>query len=99
MYQGIELNIISFIVFCIFFLIPSEIIKYEKLINLIKLITNNTAGIYYLHATIRIYTQNFISLIKNKTLSGSLFIYIISYFISFFGIKILGKTKLKHLFQ
>ena len=99
MYEGIKLQIISLNIFCIFLLIPSEKIKNKCIIKIIKLITSNTAGIYYLHIIIRNYTQNFSLLIKNKTFYGSLIIYIISYFVSFFGTKIFGKTKLKHLFQ
>ena len=80
--------------------------KYKKfvndskyIINIIKIFTDNTSGIYFLHTNIRDYIKNYIRLIKNNTLYGSIIIYIICYIISFFGIKILGKTKYRSLFQ
>ena len=98
-YEGIELQIKSFIIFCIFLLMPSDKIKNKYVIKIIKLITSHTPGIYYLHVEIGKYTKNFIPSIKKKNLNGSLIIYIICYIICFFGIKLFGKTKLNNLFQ
>lgn len=99
MYQGIILLIKSSLIFLIFLLMPSEKINNKYIINIIKIFTDNTSGIYFLHTNIRDYIKNYIRLIKNNTLYGSIIIYIICYIISFFGIKILGKTKYRSLFQ
>lgn len=74
-YQNIDLHILSVSIFIIISLFPSNNLKNKLLIKIIKLITNYTSGIYYLHIPIR------------------------NYFISFIGIKVFGKTKLRHLFQ
>jgi len=99
LYQGLRLQIISIIIFIIFSLFPSQKIKNKYIIKIIRLITNNTSGIYFLHYSISNYLQKYIILIKKKTLYGCIIIYIICYFISFLGVKIFGKTKLKNLFQ
>ena len=99
MYQGIKLHIISIIIFTLFALNPFENNLNVTFIKIINLFTNYTSGIYYLHIPIWIYLSNFIDLIKKRTFLTSLIIYIICYFISFMGIKIFDKTKIKHLFQ
>lgn len=98
-YQGIKLLIICLVIFCIVLLMPAEIIKNNCIIKIVKFITGNTAGIYVLHIPIKLYTEHFILLIKNQTLRGSLLIYIICFFISFFGLFFFRKSKLKNLFQ
>ena len=99
LYQGIRLQIISILIFIIFSLFPSQKIKNKNIIKTIRFITNNTSGIYFLHYSISNYLNKYIILIKNKTLFGCIIIYIICYFISFFGLRIFGKTKLRNLFQ
>ena len=98
-YQGIKLYIISINIFIIFTLLPSEKVKNLFFIKIIKIITNNTSVIYYLHLPISIYLNNYIELIKNQSLPGCIIIYIICYFIGYIGIKLFGKTKFRHLFQ
>ena len=98
-YQGILLHIKSLIIFLIFAIFPSEKITNKNIIEFIKKLTNYTSGIYYLHIPISLYLSNFILLIKQKSIYGCLIIYIICYYTSCFGIIILGKTKLRHLFQ
>ena len=95
-YQGIRLHIISIIIFIIFALDP-----FKKIIIIKKIIislTNYTSGIYYLHIPIMDYLSNYISLIRERTILGSIIIYLICYLISLIGAIIFGKTKLKHLF-
>lgn len=99
LYQGLFLHIKSLIIFILFAIFPLETIKNNNFINIIKIITNYTSGIYYLHIPISLYLSNFIQLIKENTFYGCIIIYIICYFISYFGIKLFGKTKLRHLFQ
>jgi len=96
-YQGLKLHIESLIIFLIFLLIPSEITNIN-IIKFIKILTNHTTGVYYLHIPIYQYISNYIKLIKNKDIFGCLIIYIICYFISFIGLKMFGKTKLMNLF-
>ena len=95
-YQGIRLHIISIIIFIIFALNP-----FEKIIIIKKMIiflTNYTSGIYYLHLPIGLFLSNYISLIRERTIFGSIIIYLICYLISLIGTILFGKTKLKHLF-
>lgn len=98
-YQGIKLHIISLCVFIIFSLFPSEKIKNKNLINIIKFISNQTPGIYYMHYPIKLFLDNFFLFIQKKTFLGSLFIFIFSFCISLLGNKIFGGTILKDLFQ
>ena len=98
-YQNIGLYILSVNIFIITSLLPSENLKKLYFIKIIKLITNHTAGIYYLHIPIKDYFQSYIQLIKRKSLRGCIIIYITCYFICFIGIKLFGRTKLRHLFQ
>ena len=99
MYQGIYLLIVSSVLFIITLMIPSEKIKNKYIIDIIKLITSKTPGIYFLHTTVANYFCNFIKLIKNRTFFGCVIIYITCYFICFLGIKIFGKSKFRNLFQ
>lgn len=98
-YQGFKLYTISLCLFNIFLLFPSEIITNNKFIKFIKFITNYTSGVYFLHLSVFKYIKKYSSLIKNETLYGCIIIYLICYLISFLGVLIFGKTKLKHLFQ
>ena len=98
-YQGIKVHIKSICFFIIFTLFTSEKIKNKNIINLIKLISNVTPGIYYLHYPLYIYLKNYILLIKNQNLCGSLIIYIICFLASLIGNKIFYNNILKHLFQ
>ena len=88
---------IEIIPFCfIGFIIPS-FNKY--IIYIIKIVTSYTSGIYFLHTNVHRWTKTGIRLIKNGTISGCIIIYLISYFISLLGAKILGKNKYSCLFK
>ena len=93
---GIFLN--STHLFIIFIFLPFEKIQNDLIISLIEIITRYTGGIYYLHNITNYYLKKKLSLIKDGTLYDALIIYIFSYFLSFIGFKILGKTIFKHLF-
>ena len=97
-YQGLELYILSISVFFIFSLIPNERVENKYIIKFIKLISNHTAGIYFIHINVFYYLYIF-SLVKNRTLNVSIIVYFISFLISFFGKIIFRKTKLINLFQ
>ena len=99
MYQGIDLVIQSSLLFLIFLIIPYEKINNKYIIKIIKIFTSNTSGIYFLHTNVIRYMAKYNKQVKNGTLSGSIIIYIISYFISLIGTKIFGKTKFSCLFQ
>ena len=79
----------STVLFIMFAIAPLETIKSKKLIIIINYITNYSGGIYYLHMKVKELLNNKILMIKNGTLSGCFLIYIICYFISFLGIKLL----------
>lgn len=97
-YQGINKNIGAFLLFSIFSIIPLEKIKFKFLIYIINHITKYTGGIYYLHGIVIEYFKKYIILINFGTIKGAFITYIFCYFISFIGIKLLGKTIFKHLF-
>ena len=98
-YQGLELVVKSSLVFLIASLMPYEKVNNKYIINIIKNVTSYTPGIYFLHTNVEMFMKTYIKLIKNGTLSGSIIIYIISYFISLIGAKIVGKNKFNCLFQ
>ena len=98
-YQGLELVVKSSLVFLIASLMPYEKVNNEYIIYIIKNVTSYTPGIYFLHTNVEMFMKTCIKLIKNGTLSGSIIIYIISYFISLTGAKIVGKNKFSCLFQ
>ena len=97
-YQGLKLNIQATNVIFAFSLFPSDSIKNKFISNLLTVITNNTAGIYYLHWSIRIYFKGYFYFIKKGTFIGTIFIYLICYLICFIGLLIFGKTPFKYLF-
>ena len=78
---------------------PNEKINNKYAINIIKIITSYTSGIYFLHTNVEMFMRKSIKSIKNGTLSGCIIIYIISYIISLIGVKIAGKNKFSCLFQ
>ena len=94
-YQGINLNVLSIIIFII---ISSISFENKIIIRYIKIYAQFSSGIYYLHNPIWTYFSCFFGFIKNKTFYGSITIYFICYLISFIGLKIFGKTKLRNLF-
>ena len=86
------------VIFILFSILPLENIKNKTITFLIKNITNYSGGIFYLHMKIRHLLNNKILVIKNRTLLGCFLIYIICYFISFFGTKFFVNSNLKYLF-
>ena len=84
--------------FFLFYLTPNEIIRNKYIIKFIEFISIHTAGIYFIHYQI-FYYLNIFSLLNHRTLSETIIIYFISYFISLFGKLIFRKTKLINLFQ
>jgi hypothetical protein len=97
-YQGLRLYFLSNSVFFIFSLIPNEGFMNKYITKFIKHISIHTVGIYFIHIHVSYYLHIF-SLFKNRTLNTSIIVYIISYFISFFGKLIFRKTLLINLFQ
>lgn len=97
-YQGLKLYILSSVIFIFFSLIPSDKIENEYINSIIKTFSKYISGIYFIHIPIMKYSENYISLIKNKTLLGSIIVYIICFFICLLGNIKFGNTKLRHLF-
>ena len=98
-YGGLRLNLAAFCIFIIFSLIPSKIYGFDLKNNVIIKITNYTGGIYFTHYLIG---KGFICsstiFVKKKTILGCTIIYLMSYITSCIGFKLLGNSKLKHLF-
>ena len=97
-YYGIELNIKSLCAVCFFSMFPSEKIKNKYISKFLIIITNYTAGVYYLHMAIHKYFKVYSNDIKRGTFLGVIYCYLICYCISFVGMLIFGKTPLKYLF-
>ena len=98
-FNRINIVLVSISLFCFFALIPIDRIQNEKIIFILKLMTSNTGGIYYLHPEIRNnYLKNYLIIVKYKTFRGCILIYIITYFVCFIGSKTMRKTNLKYLF-
>lgn len=94
-YKGVEKSLISLLFFISFYLLPFENIS-NLYYRIIKQITNYTNGIYCLQSEMIPLINKIISL--NGNLKGVSIIYLLSYFISFVGNLIFGKTILKYLF-
>lgn len=93
---GIKQVFISIFLFILFYLIPLEMLN-SKLLFLIKQITKYTQGIYCIHFLIQYYMRLIFE--KKGSFIGCIWLYVISYFISFIGYKIFEKGKLKFLFN
>ena len=98
MYSGIEFNIKSICAIFIFSLFPSDKITDKNLQKVFNLLTNYSAGLFYLHIPIRNYGSKYIDEIKNQTFLGIVYNFLICYSISVVGDLIFGKTPLKYLF-
>ena len=95
-YNGFEKNIFAMFSFFVFYLIPIENIKSNKLIIFINIVSKYTQGIYCLHLIANYFASNIIHI--KMTFNGCLIIYLISYLWSFIGEKISFKTRAKLLF-
>ena len=62
------------------------------------LITNHTAGVYYIHIPLHSFTESYIKEFNKKTIKGCVINYLICYLVCFIGNIIFGKTILRHLF-
>ena len=94
-YNGIKYIFSSISFFVAFYLLPLEKI-YILFQKIIKQITSYTNGIYCLHARminlVKVYIHH------KRDFKFCIIIYLLSYLISFIGIKIFGRYKLKYLF-
>ena len=95
-YGGIIYIFSSISFFMGFYLLPLENLR-SFTQKLIKQITSYTNGIYCLHTRINRFFR--IKFGFNGTLKNNFIIYLISYYFSFIGIKLFGKTRLKYLFS
>lgn len=96
---GFKMYFLSICIFIIFSMFPSEKIKNKRVINIIRKITNHTAGVYFMHVPVFEYTEMYIIWIQRMTIKGCVIVYLICYFICLIGTKIFGKTKLRNLFE
>ena len=98
-FQGINLNIQSICLIFIFSLFPSDKIKNKYLQKFLISITNYSAGVFYLHISIREYLSDYFDDIKKRNFRGVIITYLICYFICFLGMIFFGKTPAKYLFS
>ena len=99
LYYGINLNLQALCMIFIFSIFPSYKIKNIFIKKTLIYITNYSAGVFYLHLSIKNYFQFFLKDIQKGTFLGIIINYIICYFICFFGMLIFGKTSFKYLFS
>ena len=82
-YGGIRLNIAAIFLFLVFF--SFDTIGSMKIIKIVDIITNYTAGIYFIHFLIgNGYIIKLLLGNKIKTIYGCLILYLVSYFLCFF---------------
>ena len=96
--EGIYLILGSIFLMIPFAFLPLNKITNMKIIFLIKQWTSYTAGIYYLHIKVHKYFGKNLIIMRDGTLMGCAFNYLICYSICFFGMKIFRRTKFKYLF-
>ena len=94
-YNGLEHIFVSLLFFIGFYLLPMENIP-SRLKVLIINITNCSNGIYCMHVKANFIIKKMFYLSGN--LNTCIIIYLMCYFISFCGMKIFKKTKIKYLF-
>ena len=100
MYADVDSNILAAInMFYFFSLLPLSNIKNKKVLLFIKLITNHTGGIYYLHPLIILILGKITKFVKYRTIFGTILIYIYTYFFCFIGNLLFNKSFLKFLFN
>ena len=95
-YNGIDKNLFSLFSFYLFYLIPLNKYLGDNCKNFIYIITNYTQGIYCLHIIVKFYLFRLFK--QTPTFISCIYIYLISYILSFFGFKICKGNKIKYLF-
>ena len=98
-YTGFKLCVTSIGVFICFAMFPSEAIKNKNVVNLIKILTKHTGGVYYCHMIVHRILKEYIKTIRNRTIKGCFIIYVISYIFCLISSFFFGKTVFRHLFE
>ena len=99
-YYAIELNMLGAICFFILFSsIPFEKIFNIKINSFIKLISNSTGGVYYIHPFVKNCLKNFVIYIKHNTFRGSIIIFLVCNFFCIIGNNIFKNNSFKYLFM
>jgi hypothetical protein len=96
LFPGVMLNIGGIRIFIIFSLFS---FKNKNLLEILKIITKYTGGIYYIHMISYSFLKKIFFFVEAKTFLGVIVIYIISYIICFLGNKLSYQTKFKFLFN
>lgn len=96
-YSGLKQNFAGICLFIIFSLIPFEKIKKNSLINIIRIITRYTGGIYYFQSIIGFFLTK-INYLQRNCFFSCFIIYILGYFICLIGLKIFKNNCLRYLF-
>ena len=98
-YGGIRKNFAAIFIFCLFFFALDNV-KTKVIIKLLNIITNYTAGIYFIHEMVGTsFMIKFILGNKINTFFGNIIIYLRSYMLCHFIDKFIGNSKLKHLIK
>ena len=82
-YYGIKLNILSTCLIFIFSLFPADLIKNKYFLKFLKISTNYSSGVYYLHREIRNYLRYYIKDIKYGTFNGSIYFILLKKILNF----------------
>ena len=92
-FPGVFLDIGGICIFILFSLFSFQNSK------LLRIITKFTGGIYYVHKACYFVLKKKFHFVENLTFHGSVFVYLVSYIICYFGNKYTYKTKYKFLFN
>lgn len=97
-FQVILIEIIIICSFLIFSLIPFELIKYNIVQKIIKKLTSNTGGIYYIHCGVRTVFSTYFKIFSIGDFKSCIINYIVCYCICIIGTNLFKNSKLRYLF-
>ena len=86
-------------IFIFFLIFPLHKIRNKIIINIIKVITRYTGGIYYLHTKVQLLLEYFFIGMKSRTIIVCIINYLLCYFICLIGSTIFMKYYLRYLFM
>ena len=96
--KGVIRDILVTFFFIIFSMLPFDKINNIYVLTFLNKITSFTGGIYYIHSKVGDYFKLQSKFIKKGNFKSCFLIYILCYFICFFGSNFFKKSDLKYLF-
>ena len=96
LYRGIVIDLGIISAFSFFSMIPFDKINNRFIFFILKIITSNTGGVYFLHPQV---LGTILKEKKYKTFKGSIILYLTCYLICLVGATIFRRTRIKFLFN